>query len=461
MPKNKRNSRSSTRRFSDPLLAAAVTAAIYWLVMLLGDFVPFGVNTPAVTDAKLQYLDLFAYCRDVLTGQNSAAYTFSNTLGGSAAAIWAYYLASPFNLLVLLFPKEQMNLFLEVLISAKVSAASASFAYFINDRFREKVRRDLTLLLSVGYGLMQYTLAQESNVMWLDGVILLPFIVLGVHRAVHARRFRPAQLAVPAALSVLANWYTGGLNYLFSAVWFLYEMLRTGKKKEAGGSGGQGDAAKSSAWGGCAAKTGRYLFGMGLGLMLAAALFLPTVLALRQGKAGNWNPVGYVPSTGFRGNPFSVLRSYRIGEMSDASKASFFCGTPAALGTAAFFLSGRIKRREKLAALVPLVTVWLACFWKPLFYIFSLFMTSTSYWYRFGYQGSFILLYLAAFWAGSLRKREQLDRDPYDRRNDLVSGIYLCAGRRPGDPGKAGDGKKEQADPGRGPCALRAAGSLP
>ena len=59
------------------------------------------------------------------------------------------------------------------------------------------------------------------------------------------------------------------------------------------------------------------------------------------------------------------------------------------------------------------------------------------------------------------RKREQLDRDPYDRRNDLVSGIYLCAGRRPGDPGKAGDGKEEPADPGRGPCALRAAGSLP
>jgi uncharacterized membrane protein YfhO len=132
-----------------------VTAAIYWLAMFLGDFVPFGVNTPAVTDAKLQYLDLFAYCRDVLTGQNSAVYTFSNTLGGSAVAIWAYYLASPFNLLVLLFPKEQMNLFLEVLISVKVSAASASFAYFINDRFREKIRRDLSLLLSVGYGLMQ------------------------------------------------------------------------------------------------------------------------------------------------------------------------------------------------------------------------------------------------------------------------------------------------------------------
>ena len=406
MPKNKRSRKSSTRRFSDPLLAAAVTAGIFWLVMVLGDFAPFGVNTPAVTDAKLQYLDLFAYCRDVLTGQNSAAYTFSNTLGGSAAAIWAYYLASPLNLLVLLFPKDRMNLFLEVLITAKVSAASASFAYFTNCRFREKIRRELTLLLSVGYGLMQYMLAQGSNVMWLDGVILLPFIVLGVHSAVHSRRFCPAQLAVPAALTVLVNWYTGGLNYLFSAVWFLYEMHRGGAAEKADDPKGRSKAGSARAlWRECAGKTGRYLMGMGLGVMLAAALFLPSVIALRQGKAGSWNPVGYVPSTGLRGNPFSVIRSYRIGEMSDASRVSFFCGTPAALGTAAFFSSGRIRRREKLAALLPLVIIWMACFWKPLFYIFSLFMRSTSYWYRFGYQGSFVLLYLAAYWAGSLPRK--------------------------------------------------------
>ena len=163
-----------------------MTAALLWLAFCSGGFVPFGNNTPAVTDAKLQYLDLFAYYRDVLTGQNTAAYTFSNTLGGGAAAIIAYYLASPFNLLVLLFPKEQMNLFLEVLITVKLSAASAAFAWFIGRRFRNRIRGEITLVLSVSYGLMQYTLAQGSNVMWLDGVILLPFIVLGVHKTVRA-----------------------------------------------------------------------------------------------------------------------------------------------------------------------------------------------------------------------------------------------------------------------------------
>ena len=386
----------------DPLLAALVTAAIYWLVMLLGDYVPFGINTPAVTDAKLQYLDLFAYYRDVLTGQNSAVYTFSNTLGGGAAAIWAYYLASPFNLLVLLFEKDRMNLFLEVLITVKLSAASAAFAWFIGRRFRERVRGGMTLLLSVSYGLMQYMTAQGSNVMWLDGVILLPFIVLGIHNAVSSRRFRLRELAVPAALSVLANWYTGGINYLFSTVWFLYEVLRGQGTADAGRGpderNGSGARRTSSA-------AGKYLAGMGTGLLLAAVLFLPNVIALREGKAGSWNPFAYAWPLGLRGNPLSVIRSYRIGEMSDISRASFFSGTLAAFGTAAYFYSDRVRAREKLAILVPGLTAWLACFWYPLFYVFSLFMRNTSYWYRFGYLGCFVLLYCAAYWCGSLPRK--------------------------------------------------------
>ena len=378
---------------SDALLSALLTLLIFWTVMCLDGFVPFGVNTPAVTDARNQYLDLFSYYRDVLTGQNSAWYTFSSTLGGSAAAIWAYYLASPFNLAVLLLPKEQMNLSLEIVIAAKYCAASAAFAWFIDERFMDRIRREIVLILSVSYGLMQYMLAQGSNVMWLDGVILLPFIAMGVHRAVHrdGKRFRPAMLALPAAATVLMNWYTGGINYLFSAVWFLYEEIRKRKK-------GKRTAV-------IAGDLGRYALGMGIGLLIASVLFVPNVLLLRAGKAGSWNPAHYPFSLGFRGNPISVLRSYRVGERSDISVASFFCGTMAMLGTAAFFMSGRIRTREKAAAAIPLVTAWMACFWNPLFYVFSLFMTNTSYWYRYGYLGSFVLLYLAAYWAGSLPQR--------------------------------------------------------
>ena len=401
-----------------------MTAALLWLAFYRGGFVPFGNNTPAVTDAKLQYLDLFAYYRDVLTGQNSAGYTFSNTLGGSAIAIRAYYLASPFNLLVLLFKKEQMNLFLEVLITAKLSAASAAFSWFIGRRFRNRVPGEIALVLSVSYGLMQYTLAQGSNVMWLDGVILLPFIVLGVHETVRAAgalrmpgtqqaaegRIAILSLAIPAAISVIANWYTGGINYLFSFVWLVYEAARgQGGRKREGSSEEKGSKA-------CAFLhvLRRYAAGMGLGLLLASFLFVPNVLALRQGKGALWNPAsagtfvsgssaseGLMPG-GLRGNPLSVFRSYRIGEISDSSKVSFFCGSLAMFGTAAFFLSGRIRKRDKAAGAGLFVFVVMSVFWQPLFALFSLFQYSNSYWYRYGYLGSFVLLYFAAYWAGSL-----------------------------------------------------------
>ena len=409
------------QRLRMPLAAAAVTAAVLWGAMYLGDFVPFGSNTPAVTDAKLQYLDLFAYCRDVLTGQNTAAYTFSNTLGGSAAAIWAYYLASPFNLLVLLFPKEQMNLFLEVLITAKLSAASASFAWFAGERFRGRIRGSIALILSVSYGLMQYMLAQGSNVMWLDGVILLPFIALGIHRVVSAGRDTDRTgeglagpfigLAVPAALSVIVNWYTGGINYLFSFVWFLYEILRRGGKCTIAGKGTAGKkrtAGDKNAGGG---KAGRafllYLGGMTMGLILAAFIFVPNVMALRLGKGAGWSPtqISGALSPELRGNPFSVLRSYRIGEISDSRRVSLFCGSLALLGTAAFFMSGKITKRGKAAGAGLCLFTVMTYFWQPLFVIYSLLQFSDSYWYRYGYLGSFVMLYLAAYWAGSLPVR--------------------------------------------------------
>ena len=477
-----------------------MTAALLWLAFYPGGFVPFGNNTPAVTDAKLQYLDLFAYLRDVLTGQNSIGHTFSNTLGGSAIAITAYYLASPFNLLVLLFPKEQMNLFLEVLITAKLSAASAAFAWFIGHRFRNRIRREITLILSVSYGLMQYTLAQGSNVMWLDGVILLPFIVLGVHKIVRTsgmseRRSAVLALAIPAALSVIANWYTGGINYLFSFVWLVYEAARgQGVGKRAESAAGSGSKANAKIGGtalcknrGPARKFGdlflRYIAGMGLGLLLASFLFVPNVLALRLGKGAAWNPAavwdaasagvaaasgsaakggavsggaapggaasagdmsyGGAMSAGLRGNPFTVLRSYRIGEISDSSRVSFFCGSLALFGTVAFFCSGRIKKRDKAAGAGLLLFTVMSVFWQPLFVLFSLFQYSNSYWYRYGYLGSFVLLYLAAYWAGSLsgRKDSVTARDSYVNygTGSAAGGDKHMAARTPSMRGRAAE----------------------
>ena len=62
----------------------------------------------------------------------------------------------------------------------------------------------------MGYGLCQYGLAQSSNVMWLDGVILLPLILLGIYRLIWKKNLWHLSLCV--GISISLNWYTGGIN---------------------------------------------------------------------------------------------------------------------------------------------------------------------------------------------------------------------------------------------------------
>ena len=43
--------------------------------------------------------------KDILSGDAGIFYSFSKSLGGNTAGLFAYYMASPFNLIIGLFPK--------------------------------------------------------------------------------------------------------------------------------------------------------------------------------------------------------------------------------------------------------------------------------------------------------------------------------------------------------------------
>lgn len=104
-----------------------------------------------------------------------------------------------------------------------------TFSIFLVNRFRkyltentESARTFFVVLLSCCYGLCQYTIAQSSNIMWIDGVYLLPLILLGTYQIIHGSSIW--KLSVWVALSILFNWYSGGINCVFSALWFLFEL---------------------------------------------------------------------------------------------------------------------------------------------------------------------------------------------------------------------------------------------
>ena len=86
--------------------AFGLTFAVLLILFITCGYAPFGNKSLAVDDASIQYLDFYAYFKDVLAQKNSIFYTFGKTLGGTNIAVFSYYLSSPFMLLSVFFQKK-------------------------------------------------------------------------------------------------------------------------------------------------------------------------------------------------------------------------------------------------------------------------------------------------------------------------------------------------------------------
>ena len=70
---------------------------------------PLGESSVLTVDMHHQYAPLLAQLRDMIINGGSPFYTFEVGLGASFIPLFGYYLASPFNLLLVLFPKSMLN----------------------------------------------------------------------------------------------------------------------------------------------------------------------------------------------------------------------------------------------------------------------------------------------------------------------------------------------------------------
>ena len=72
------------------ITSGMATFLIIWILFLIKGYASFGDNSLATMDAEYQYIDLFGYLKDVLSGDNSALYSFSKSIGGSCIGICGY-----------------------------------------------------------------------------------------------------------------------------------------------------------------------------------------------------------------------------------------------------------------------------------------------------------------------------------------------------------------------------------
>lgn len=209
------------KTFLRALSAFIFTSTLLLLVYYAGSVYPFGDHTLFKWDMELQYIDFFHWWHRVLHGQSSMIYSLSKSLGDNAIGLTAYYLSSPFNLL--LYFTDNIPLFVSITTILKLFTASLTLSIFLSSRFYD-MKYIWNLLLSVSYGLMAYNLCQSSNIMWLDGVIWLPVLILGIWKLITKQKTLLLYLTI--IISIISNWYTAYMICLFSFFYFTYEVLK-------------------------------------------------------------------------------------------------------------------------------------------------------------------------------------------------------------------------------------------
>lgn len=169
-------------RYRFLLTAFVLPALIMWMIYIAMEVYPFGTSSVLVLDLNGQYVYFFEDLRKKVLEGGSFLYTWTRSMGGEFMGIFAYYLASPFSFLIALFPENHITEGLLLIILLKTGSMGASMAYYLNES--RPTKKLNILIFSTCYALSSYAVVMANNTMWIDNLILLPLVALGIERLI-------------------------------------------------------------------------------------------------------------------------------------------------------------------------------------------------------------------------------------------------------------------------------------
>ncbi len=380
------------REYSYLIYAFLIPVILNYLIYVAMKIHPFGDGSVLVLDLNGQYVYFYEALRNAALGEESFLYSFCRSLGGEFGGIYAYYVASPLSYIVCLFPQERILEALLFIFLLKTGLCGLSFGYYLH-KISSKAKKIPIVTFSILYALCAYAVVQQHNSMWIDALIWLPLLTLGIEQLI--KNYKYKLLVVSLAMSLLSNFYIGYMVCIYTALYFFYYYF-------AHNEDGRNNPHEEKS------HFRRSLFRMfgsaALGVGISAIIVFSAYYALQFGKSTFSDPNFDLT---FRFDIFDFLTKFFPGSYDTVRPEGLpfvYCGVLTLFCVPLFFCSKKFSVSEKVASVVLISVFVLSFFVNTLDMIWHGFQKPNWLNYRYSFMLCFFLLVLAYKGFGEIRR---------------------------------------------------------
>ena len=210
------------------LLASLIVVIFFVLVAIVAGVAPFGKNSFSAIDSMHQYVPFFSDFQRKMWDGEGLFYTWNVAMGQNFLSLLLYYIASPLNVILLIFPRSGIFSAFTLILIIKMAFTAGSFGYWLSRRRGGHSNSFMITGFSIAFALSNYMIGYNWNIMWLDCIMVLPLAILGLERIF--RDESPKMYILALAYILYCNYYIAFIICIFLVLWFFAH--RQGKVRD-------------------------------------------------------------------------------------------------------------------------------------------------------------------------------------------------------------------------------------
>ncbi|MDO5138178.1 MAG: YfhO family protein [Oscillospiraceae bacterium] len=350
------------------ILTFFLSALCFLIAFAVNDIGLFGNKTILISDMKKQYIAFYSALREGRLG----SYSMEIGLGTPTIGLIAYYLSSPFSLLIFLFPADKLPTAIFFVIMLKVACASVSFCYYLIRK--NELERTLCVPFSLCYSLMSFVFFYFINQFWFDALIWLPLLILSLEDILEEKSLTGTSVIL--IVLFISNYYISYMTGLFTALYLIYMCFCRGK------------SLKETVY-----SVLRLASAAVMAFCTAGFLLVPTFYQMIHSFGDSYDGYGAVNYS-----PKQLILKLFVGyfdSIGNAAAPTIFCGTLVLTLAALYFFNSRISIRARVGSAVFFGFLMLSTYLPFLDKIWHGFAYPNAFAYRYAFCISFFLITLA------------------------------------------------------------------